>query len=207
MSTAATGTVYDETYRRYLDRLRTMRFDGKASVLGITLAGTDVTLPYFGRTIRLTPGGLEDEAGRRPEFADCVVICRYLIMCPAFEPKNTSWVAFRDFPDAGPLTVFWANTVEGTVAKTFAGRRTALQKSCDALGGVAPDMDISCDLVRRFSPLPKVPLLLIFNDADEAFPAAVSVLFEKRASTYLDGESQAVLGHVLAGRLLAADQE
>ncbi len=206
MSTDASGPVYNETYRRYLDRLKTMRFDGKEAVLGVTLAGNDVAVPYFGRTVRLTPYGLEDEAGRRPAFADCVVICRYLIMCPSFEPKKTNWVAFRDFPDAGPLTVFWADTVEGTLAKAFAGRRDALQKSCDALGGIVPEMDISCDLVRRFTPLPKVPLLLVFNDADEAFPAAVSVLFEKRASTYLDGESQAVLGHMLANRLLAAGQ-
>ncbi len=204
MSTDASGSVYHETYRRYLDRLRSMQFDGRESVLGITLAGGDVVLPYFGRTVRLTPAGLEDEAGRRPGFADCVVICRYLIMCPPFEPKNTNWVAFRDFPDAGPLTVFWADTVEGTLAKTFAGRRDALRQRCDALGGVAPEMDISCDLVRRFSPLPKIPLLLVFNDADETFPAAVSVLFEKRASTYLDGESQAILGHILADRLVAA---
>ena len=206
MSTDASGSVYHETYRRYLDRLRTMRFDGKQAVLGVTVDGDDVVVPYFGRTVRLTPDGLADEAGQQPAFADCVVICRYLIMCPAFEPKGTNWVAFRDFPDAGPLTVFWADTVEGSLAKAFAGRRDALQKSCDALGGIVPEMDIACDLVRRFTPLPKVPLLLVFNDADEAFPAAVSVLFEKRASTYLDGESQAVLGHMLANRLLAAGQ-
>ena len=207
MSMDATGSVYHQTYRRYLERLKRMRFDGKQALLGITQDVDEVTVPYFGRTIRLTPDGLADENGQRPEFADCVVICRYLIMCPSFEPRETNWVAFRDFPDAGPLTVFWADTVEGTLAKTFAGRRDALQHSCDVLGGSVPEMDISCDLVRRFTPLPKVPLLLVFNDADETFPAAVSVLFEKRAATYLDGESQAVLGHVLVKRLLAARPE
>jgi hypothetical protein len=65
-------------------------------------------------------------------------------------------------------------------------------------------MDIACDLFRCFIPLPKMPLLLVFNDADDDFPASASLLFEKRASTYLDAESQAILGHQLSRRLLAA---
>jgi hypothetical protein len=48
-------------------------------------------------------------------------------------------------------------------------------------------------------------LLLVFNDADDDFPAATSVLFEKRAATYLDAESQAILGHALTQRLIAAN--
>jgi hypothetical protein len=204
MGTSATGSVYHQTYQYYLNQLQEMPFKGKEDILGITYSGDEVAVPYFGQTIMLTADGLKDAAGRQPDFADCVVICRYLIMCPRFEPKQKDWVAFRDFPDAGPLTVFWANTVEGDLVKTFSGCVDTLEKRCDTLGGTVPEMDISCDLARRFTPLPKVPLLLVFNDADDAFPAAVSLLFERRAATYLDGESQAILGHILAKRLLSA---
>ena len=79
-----------------------------------------------------------------------------------------------------------------------------LKRACDALGASIPDMDIACDLCRRFTLLPKMPLLLVFNDADDDFPASASLLFEKRASTYLDAESQAILGQALSNRLLAA---
>jgi hypothetical protein len=112
-------------------------------------------------------------------------------------------VAYRDFPDAGPLTVFWADTVEKPLAGTFAGRVDALRNACDKLDGVDPEMDIACDLCRRFTPLPKVPLLLVFNDAEDGFPAAASLLFEKWASAFLDAESQAILGHGLTQRLVA----
>lgn len=203
MRETATGSVYNETYRYYLDQLKTMRFDGKEDVLGITLEGDTVVVPYMGQSIRLTADGLRNEAGQRPDFSDCVVVCRYLIMCPLFEPKPDAWVAFRDFPDAGPLTIFWSDTVEGPLARTFSGKVDRLEKASDALGGEKTDMDIACDLCRCFSPLPKVPLLLVFNDADDDFPASASLLFEKRASTYLDAESQAILGHALSNRLLA----
>ena len=204
MTAQTTGSVYDETYRYYLEQLKTMRFDGKEDLLGITLDGTDVVVPFFGASIRLTSDGLRDAAGRRPDFADCVVVCRYLIMCPRFEPRQNGWVAYRDFPDAGPLTVFWADTVERQLAQRFTGALAELQGACDALDGMEADLDVACDLCRQFRPLPKVPLLVVFNDADDDFPASVSLLFEKRAATYLDAESQAILGHILTQRLVGS---
>jgi len=204
MTAQTAGSVYDETYRYYLERLQKMRFDGQADLLGIALDGAEVVVPYFGTFVRLTPEGLRDAAGRRPDFADCVVVCRYLIMCPRFEPREKEWAAYRDLPDAGPLTVFWADTVENQLAKRFTGDVAALRKACDALEAVETDLEITCDLCRRFLPLPKVPLLLAFNDGDDDFPAAASLLFEKRASTYLDAESQAILGHILTQRLTRA---
>ena len=104
MRDTETGSVYNETYYYYLDQLKTMRFDGKQDVLGIALEGDTVVVPYFSQSIRLTADGLRDESGQRPDFSDCVVVCRYLIMCPRFEPKPNAWVAFRDFPDAGRQT-------------------------------------------------------------------------------------------------------
>ena len=77
-----------------------------------------------------------------------------------------------------------------------------LRRASQQLGGTPAEMEIACDLCLRFVPLSKVPLLLVFNDADDDFPAAASLLFEKRASTYLDAESQAILGHALVNRLL-----
>ena len=42
--------------------------------------------------------------------------------------------------------------------------------------------------------LPKVPMLLLFNDKDDEFPAQCSVLFEKRAKKFLDMECLAMVG-------------
>jgi hypothetical protein len=202
MTQIADESVYDQTYRYYLDQLKNNPLKEKADVLGITIEGETVVVPYFSHPIRLTPDGLLDENGLRPDFSDCVVICRYLIMAPAVEPKDRTWVAYRDFPDAGPLTVFWRDTVEAPIAQTFGGHLDKLDMACNDLGGDLPDMDISCDLCRRFLPLPNMPLLLVFNDRDDEFPATASLLFEKRAASYLDAESQAILGHALTQRLL-----
>jgi Domain of unknown function (DUF3786) len=46
-----------------------------------------------------------------------------------------------------------------------------------------------------------VPILLVFNDRDEDFPAHCSLLFERRAEKYLDMECLAMLGWALSERL------
>ena len=51
--------------------------------------------------------------------------------------------------------------------------------------------------------LPRIPLLLLFNDRDEEFPAQCSVLFEKRTEAYLDMECVAMVGMLLCEYLKA----
>jgi hypothetical protein len=56
-----------------------------------------------------------------------------------------------------------------------------------------------------FEALPRVRIYLIFNDADEDFPADCSLLFEKQAAQYLDMECLAMIGMVIAERLAGKD--
>jgi hypothetical protein len=49
----------------------------------------------------------------------------------------------------------------------------------------------------QFDALPRVPVMLLFNDADDEFPAKSSVIFERRAEHYLDSECLAMVGRCL----------
>lgn len=51
------------------------------------------------------------------------------------------------------------------------------------------ELDVSYDFTMEFSMLPKINRLLIFNDSDDGFPAACSVLSQKQAEDYLDPQS------------------
>ena len=55
---------------------------------------------------------------------------------------------------------------------------------------------------RRFRALPRVPLLLLFNDADEEFPAEARILFRANAERILDMECLAILGWLLSSKLI-----
>ena len=88
--------------------------------------------------------------------------------------------------------------VEHLLARTFSGNLDGLSAAAARLGGVDPGLDLSYDIIRRFHALPKIPLLLLFNDAEEGFPADGKVLLEQRAEKYLDMECLAILGMMLA---------
>ena len=54
----------------------------------------------------------------------------------------------------------------------------------------------------QFNALPKMSILLLFNDKDEEFSAECSVLFQKQAEYYLDPESLAMTSAFLSKKLI-----
>ena len=60
------------------------------------------------------------------------------------------------------------------------------------------------DVALAIPALPRVPLHLLFMDADDEFPAQCRILFERRAEAYLDMECLAILGWLLSDYLMQA---
>ena len=56
----------------------------------------------------------------------------------------------------------------------------------------------------QFDALPKVPVIVLFNDADDEFPTQCSLLFERRAESYLDAECLAMIARLLLANLKRA---
>ncbi len=103
-------------------------------------------------------------------------------------------MAFKDFKDAAPLVHAFSNTVTRPIAESFSGRVSELEAAGKRMGGYTPIEEFPYDLCIQFDALPKVPLLLLFNDQDEKFPAQCGVLFEKRTEKFLDMECLAMVG-------------
>ena len=193
--------VFEETYAFYLNQIAELDLAAMASELGAEADGGRIVISFFDRCYTVGPQGITDAHGGRPSFDTCIVLFKHILLCPPDQPAARDWTSFRDFKDSGPLTKYFAHEVEQLVSGHFAGRKAALIAACKGLGGQAPELDLAYDVSMRFEPLARVPLLLLFNDRDEAFPAQCSVLFEQRAHTYLDGECLAILGNMLARRL------
>ncbi len=195
--------VFAKNYRQYLGRLAEIELAPRAGMLDISVQDGTARIPFFGKSFLVDPERITDDDGDQAPYDACVVLFRYLLMCPKRLPTEDAWTAYRDFKDSGPLTVFFADTVEGAIASAFTGRLALLDRAVKALGGRPPMISLSYDLALQIPALPRVPLLLLFNDADEDFPAQCSILFEARAERYLDAESLAVLGSHLVHRLKA----
>ncbi|MCP4720403.1 MAG: DUF3786 domain-containing protein [Desulfobacteraceae bacterium] len=197
--------VFEKHYNDYLQQLEFLDFEAIALKLGGQInknfQGKFLTLSFFGQSFNISPQGITDSSGKKPYYDICIILCRHLLMCPEISPHERQWVAFRDLKDSGPLTIYFRDNVEQAITKEFAGKIEELKQCMAALSGYAPGLDVSYDLAIQVDGLPKIPMVVLFNDAEELFPSKCSILFEKQAETYLDAECIAMLGHQLVSQL------
>ena len=193
--------VFEETYRHYLSLLKAADLKTAAPKLGAETKGGEAVIPIYGRPHRVSAKGVVDFSGNRPSLDICVILCRYILMCPQDIPRDGRWASFRDLKDSGPLTTYYRNDVEGAIKTCFSGKMAELKRAGEALGGYRPTIDLQYDFSMQFDALPRIPVLLLLNDADEEFPAHCSVLLERRAEAYLDAECLAILARLLAANL------
>ena len=186
--------VYEQTYRNYLSRIAEIDLKFTADKLDLKMCGDSVIIPFFGKSYSVSTKGIADPSGTRPHLSVSVILCKYLLMCPMIIPLGGNWLSFKDFKDAAPLIQAFFNTVTLPIAASFSTRLADLERAAKKLGGYRPYDDYPYDLSMQFDALSKVPLLLLFNDIDEEFPAQCSILFEKRVETLLDMECLAMVG-------------
>jgi hypothetical protein len=189
--------IFEKTYKDYLARIADLNLKELEDKLGIQVSEGKAIIPFYGRPYIVSAEGIYGPEGKKPLLSTSVILCKYILMCPPDEPREDDWVTFKDFKDAAPLIHAFATTVTNPISKMFSGRPSALEKAGKKVGGYPPAETFSYDVSIKFDALPKVPLLLLFNDKDEEFPAQCSLLFEKRTEKYLDMECVAMVGMLL----------
>jgi hypothetical protein len=197
-------TVFEKTYQNYLEQLREISFESIAHNLGAKIEENRIKIPLFINEYEVSVEGIADPSGKKPTHDICVILCKYILRCPDTPPKEHAWVSFRNFKDSGPLIGYFTNDVERAIGSFFSGRLNDLKKASDALGGYRPALEVKYDLAVQFDALPKIPLIMLYNDADEEFSAKCSLLFESRSEKYLDAECIAMIGWQLFGHLKKA---
>jgi hypothetical protein len=191
------SSVFEETYSNYLAQIGGLDFKKIADRLGAEIVGDELIIPVFGKPTRVSAAGISDSSGSRPKFSVCVILFKYLLLYPDHDPAENDWVSFKDFKDSAPFAGAFFNYTEVPLAKYFSGRLKDLEAACRKIHGHPPAATFSYDLCMQFNVLPKIPVLLLFNDADKEFPAQCAVLFERRAEKYLDMECLAMVGMLL----------
>ena len=197
-------TVFERNYRDYLEQLKGIDVEPVAWKLGVETEGKSFIIPFFKRDYVVSYEKIIGPSGKRPDYDICVILSKYVLLCPDEAPNENDWVSFRDLKDSGPLINYFTNDVERAIAQFFSGKTDDLKKAGMMLEGYLPKLDVSYDIAMQFDALPMIPVMMLFNDSDEEFPAKSSVLFERRVETYLDAECIAMLGRQLFVHLKAA---
>lgn len=195
--------IFEKHYEDYCSQISQIDLASVKDRLGLKEDAARMVVPFFNEEYRVSGEGIFDLSGTRPDYGICVIIAKYILLCPDQDYQNEEWVSFKDFKSVSHFTNvnFFASDVERAIEREFAGRLEDLFRAGERSGGIAHAVETRYDLSMAFRALPRISLLLLFNDGDEEFPARCTVLFQKHAENYLDPESLGMLGAALAGRL------
>lgn len=199
--------VFETHYQDYCSRIGQIDLKSAVTILDIEPEGQGVLIRFLNQMYQVSGEGIRDGSGNRPAYGVCVILAKYILCCPERIYHDPEWVAFRDFKkDAAVTNVnFFTSDVEHVLLKHFQGRVGPLEKACGYLGGEPHDTGARYDVSMAIDLLPRIRLLVLFNDRDEDFPALCRVLFQKHSEYYLDPESLAMTGAGLAKELIRAD--
>ena len=117
-------------------------------------------------------------------------------------PLSGRWVSYRELPN----TVSKARSFEACteqIARVFEGRPEDLERAARVLGARPAD-EASAHAAFVFEALPRVPLLLLFWDREEEFPARAVLLLDRHVLDYLDQEALVFLAEAFSERLCRA---
>lgn len=203
---AQRAPVFKQTIAAYLAQIVHIDQGPLPQRLGVKVEGRSVIVPFLGRLYSISGEKICDESGQESGYTLSVLLCKYLLLCPADRPVGGQWQSYKDFRDAAPLVTFFTNSIERRIAAFFSGRVAVLRDAARELGCRPAPFDLAADFSGCFDPLPRIPVLLVFNDADEDFAARCTLLFEKRAAGFLDMECLAMVGGLLADRLTGDDR-
>jgi hypothetical protein len=157
-------------------------------------------VPFFGETYRVKPdtGEVLRQDGSTAGAREALVVLHYLINADAAAVRE-EWVAYRDLPGARTHEPAFISDVERPLSQGLSGRLEELQAWSQRHGR---PVDIPGDIAAVWDALPHLPLLVIFNERDEEFPASARVLFDITAADYLPTEDLSVLAEIAAMRIL-----
>jgi len=195
--------VFSETCERYLEEIRGIDFLSKAGSLGVEKDGESLLVPLYNVLHRVSVDGVESlgEAPLTPAVQ--VMICKYVLVTPQKLPEiSDKFVTYREFKDAAPLVSHFTNNTNKTLESHFSGNLQGLQERGLSVGGKLLESS-TYDISLEFKAFPRIPVVLNFNDADDMFPAACSILYRSSAALFLDMECLSMTGTLLSGKLLA----
>ncbi len=176
--------------------------DGLGAGFGSEAGRPYLTLPYFGHCLQVFKDELRYPPGALADPWDAILLYNYIASRGNQVPSG-EWIAYHSLPNSVSKAKTLAR-LEKQLAAHFAGQAGKLKEQAAALGAELTAVGEDADVQAIFRPLPRVPLLLLFWDAEteEGFEPQARFLFDASVTAYLDLEAMLFLVEHLMDRLM-----
>jgi hypothetical protein len=148
-------------------------------------------LPYFTTSIVITPDRIIRSDGSALTRYEQVFIYNHMAQGGHALPSG-KWRNLVELPNTVSKIKSMKDLVETPLIESFQGNTDRLKKAALALGGKDQQEKFpTADVAMLFTPLPRVPVMLLFWDAsdDDGFGAEVKLSFDDTITRHLDIES------------------
>ena len=148
-------------------------------------------LPYFNNFVLITPEAVTHPDGTPLTHWEQVFVLNHMAQGGRVDPTG-KWKGLVEFPNTVSKIKSMKSHVEEPLKQTFRGNVDGLLAAAAVLGGKNMTGQFgSADAAVYFQVLPKVPVMLLFWDAEPAdnFEAEAKLLFDETITEHLDIES------------------
>lgn len=176
-------------------RSTSMKIEDLPDRMGGELAATGdetvLVLPYFNSTVVISQSGIFHRDGSALTRWEQVFLYNHMAQGGSSMPTG-KWKGLVEFPNTVSKIKSMIDKIEIPIMEAFRGKGEKLMAAGKKLGGKElPKDEHSADIAVKFTPLPRVPVLLMFTDEDkeENFSGNVKLLFDETITDHLDIES------------------
>jgi hypothetical protein len=150
---------------------------------------TGLRLPYFSGFLHIVGTSIRRSDGSEFSRLEQVFVLNHLAQGGRAKPSGR-WKGFVEFPNTVSKQVSMRAQVEEPLIERFTGKKEELRR-CALRLGATPLGEGSADVAVLFTPLPRVPVSLLFWDAPpgENLQAQVKLMFDETILEHLDIES------------------
>ncbi len=153
--------------------------------------GSYLELPYFNGVIFIRPNRITNKDGADLNRWEQVFIYNHMAQGGWAMPTG-NWKGLEAIPNTISKMKSMKAHVEAPLLERFTGKPEALAKAAVAIGGRDQQTTFpTADVAVALFPLPRIPVMLLFWDTDEAdgLEAEVKLLFDETIEEHLDVES------------------
>ena len=177
------------------ERSASMKIEGLPARIGGRLMKKDgqpaLELPYFNEHIIITPDRISKSDGSALTRYEQVFIHIHMAQGGSARPTG-KWRNLVEIPNTVSKVKSMVEHVEKPLIEKFQGNTDSLRKAALAIGGIdRHDEFPTSDVAILFTPLPRVPVMLMFWDAadGDGFEAEAKLSFDDTITQHLDIES------------------
>ena len=182
---------YDSIYLGLISKLSECDFQESAERLGLEYVDGGIQVCFLKREYRITLDGVETLDGQPFNSNNGSVLLYYLLSKGRGDPEN-SYVLFESIPRMISGLGFQNRMMSRPLEEKFGNNYIKFSEAAVNLGGIEEESRMGKHLW-KFNVLPKIPLKVVFYEADDEFPTNIQIMLDKTALQFLEFECLAFM--------------